>query len=267
MPRDAVFYRIGGPLVALALAVALVPWRDTTPASNLTFAFMALVILVAEMGGRTAGIATAVASGLCLDFFLTRPYLRLAIEDKDDVVALLGLTLCGLLASASRARGPAPVRFEGPAGIASSQRAYAEMSLGRTRRLAFGHLVGSLVASLPLWLQAATPRLPEAIVWVFLLVQGYCAAMTAGLGVAEARWRRLAGPGVDEPGFVSREIRNALWVGLAVISLVPWCYAALGRPAGGDVVSHTAAFAVVVGVLLAIAWLAPRTADASAAEE
>ena len=37
---------------------------------------------------------------LSLDFFLTSPYLHLAIHDKDDVIAFLGLALCGLLAAA-----------------------------------------------------------------------------------------------------------------------------------------------------------------------
>ena len=61
---------------------------------------MALTIVAGELGGRGAALATALASALSLDFFLTRPYLHLAIHDKDDVIAFVGLALCGLLAAA-----------------------------------------------------------------------------------------------------------------------------------------------------------------------
>jgi hypothetical protein len=96
---DRLFYLAGGPLLALLLGVLLTPLRELTPASNLTFAFVALTILAAEFGGRGAALATALSSSLSLDFFLTRPYLRLAIEDKHDVIAFFGLTACGLVAA------------------------------------------------------------------------------------------------------------------------------------------------------------------------
>jgi K+-sensing histidine kinase KdpD len=97
---DRLIYLAGGPLAAIAIGIALMPARDFTTASNFTFVFMALTILVAELGGRTAAVATALCSALSLDFFLTQPYMRLSIEDKHDVIAFLGLTVCGLIAAA-----------------------------------------------------------------------------------------------------------------------------------------------------------------------
>jgi K+-sensing histidine kinase KdpD len=97
---DRLIYLAGGPLAAVVIGVALIPVRGFTTASNLTFAFMALTILVAELGGRAAAVATALCSALSLDFFLTQPYLRLSIADKHDVIAFVGLTLCGLIAAA-----------------------------------------------------------------------------------------------------------------------------------------------------------------------
>jgi uncharacterized protein DUF4118 len=88
---------IGG---AIVLGIALVPLRGFTPAANFTFAFMALTIVVAELGGKRAAIASAVTSALSLDFFLTRPYLRLSMEDKHDLIAFVGLAFCGLIAAA-----------------------------------------------------------------------------------------------------------------------------------------------------------------------
>jgi uncharacterized protein DUF4118 len=90
----------GGAIAAVLLGMVLVPLRELTSASNLTFAFLALTIVVAEFGGGAAAVATALASALSLDFFLTRPYLTLAMEDKHDLFAFLGLTACGLVAAA-----------------------------------------------------------------------------------------------------------------------------------------------------------------------
>jgi hypothetical protein len=97
---DWLLYLGVGPIAAVTLGVALVPLRDLTVASNLAFAFLALTFAVGELGGRAAAVATALASALSLDFFLTRPYMRLAIHGKDDVFAFLGLSACGLLAAA-----------------------------------------------------------------------------------------------------------------------------------------------------------------------
>ncbi len=97
---DRLAWTGGGPIAALLLGMALVPLREVTSASNLTFAFVALTIVVAELGGGGAAVATALASSLSLDFFLTRPYLRLEMEDKHDLIAFLGLTACGLVAAA-----------------------------------------------------------------------------------------------------------------------------------------------------------------------
>ena len=46
--------------------------------------------MVAEFGGRWPAVATALASALSLDFFLTQPYLHLAIDDKHDIIAFAG---------------------------------------------------------------------------------------------------------------------------------------------------------------------------------
>jgi K+-sensing histidine kinase KdpD len=88
--------------------MVLVPVRDFTTASNFTFLFLALILVVAEFGGRKAAVATAVASALSLDFFLTQPYMTLAIQDKHDIIAFIGLAGCGLLAAslASQRRPP-----------------------------------------------------------------------------------------------------------------------------------------------------------------
>jgi K+-sensing histidine kinase KdpD len=97
---ERLFYLGVGPLAAILLGVALIPLRGYTTASNFTFLFLALIIVIAEFGGRWAAVATALSSALSLDFFLTKPYLRLSIEDKNDIIAFTGLAICGLIAAA-----------------------------------------------------------------------------------------------------------------------------------------------------------------------
>jgi two-component system sensor histidine kinase KdpD len=102
---DDLFYLGAGPLAAIVLGMALVPARGFTTASNFTFVFIVLTIVVAELGGRWPAVATALCSALSLDFFLTQPYLRLTIAEKHDMIAFAGLTLVGLIAAALASRG------------------------------------------------------------------------------------------------------------------------------------------------------------------
>jgi hypothetical protein len=121
-------------------------------ASNLAFVFIALTIVVAEMGGRGAGLATALVSALSLNFFLTEPYMSLEIHKPGDVGAFLALAACGLVAAAfgkrrvrtteqvTRTRGDLEVLGRIAASLAA--RAPVEEVLEELRR-AFG--VGGLV--------------------------------------------------------------------------------------------------------------------------
>ena len=96
---DLLAYLGGGPLLAILLGFALVPLRESTSASNLSFAFVVLTVVVSAFGGRAAGVATALVSALSMDFFLTQPYLSLRIQDHHDLFAFVGLAVCGLVAA------------------------------------------------------------------------------------------------------------------------------------------------------------------------
>jgi uncharacterized protein DUF4118 len=101
---ENMFYLPAGPIAAIVLGIVLVPLRELTNSANFIFVFMILIIVVAEFGGRWAAIATAATSAMSLDFFLTRPYLSLMIEDKHDIIAFGGLMVCGLVAAAIGSR-------------------------------------------------------------------------------------------------------------------------------------------------------------------
>jgi K+-sensing histidine kinase KdpD len=107
---ETMFYLPAGPIAAIVLGMVLVPLREFTNSANFTFAFLVLIIVVAEFGGRWAGVATATCSALSLNFFLTRPYLSLKIEGKHDIIAFCGLTVCGLVAAAFGSRRGEAVR-------------------------------------------------------------------------------------------------------------------------------------------------------------
>jgi K+-sensing histidine kinase KdpD len=98
---DARLVLLGG-LGAIALGALLIPLRELTPAANLAFPFLLLTIVVAELGGTMPVVATALASALSLDFFLTRPYLTFAMSDKHDALAFSGLVICGLTVAGFR---------------------------------------------------------------------------------------------------------------------------------------------------------------------
>ena len=97
---DSRLWIVAGALGGLALGLMLMPLRSLTSASNLAFVFMAFTIVVAELGGRSAALVTAVVSAMTLNFFLTEPYMSLQIHKADDVVAFGALAVCGLIAAA-----------------------------------------------------------------------------------------------------------------------------------------------------------------------
>lgn len=148
---ERLFYTGAGPLAAVLLGVALVPLRGFTPAANFSYAFVALTIVIGEFGGRAAAVATAVASALSLDFFLTEPYLRLEIRDKHDVIASFGLAGCGILAAALAAE-------RGRAARALSRRQHALLH----HAVAELPLAGPLESRLARILEAARQSFPVA---------------------------------------------------------------------------------------------------------
>jgi hypothetical protein len=135
-----------GVVGAVGLGVALTPLRTIVSASNLAFVFIALTIVVAEMGGRASGLATAVVSALSLNFFLTEPFMSLEIHKPGDLGAFLALAAAfgkrrvRTAEQVTRTRGDLEVLGRTAASLAA--RAPAEEVLEELRR-SFG--LGGLV--------------------------------------------------------------------------------------------------------------------------
>jgi hypothetical protein len=87
---------IGG-LATLALAALLVPLRDHVASANLALALVLPVLLAALEGGRVAGVASAVVAAASFDFFLTKPYASLKIDDRNDIETMVVLAIVALV--------------------------------------------------------------------------------------------------------------------------------------------------------------------------
>jgi hypothetical protein len=86
-----------------ALMATVRSFFDTT---NAALVLMIVVVAVAALGGRVAGIITALAAVASFDFFHTQPYLSMTIDSRDDiettVLLLIAAVLVGTIASAGR---------------------------------------------------------------------------------------------------------------------------------------------------------------------
>lgn len=94
---------VAGLVAPFLVALALAPFRTDLSSTN---AALILVVAVASMGTRAAGALAALSAAAWFDFFLTEPYQRFAITDRDDVETAILLLIVGLIVSqlAVRAR-------------------------------------------------------------------------------------------------------------------------------------------------------------------
>lgn len=80
----------------LLVAVAMVPFRDSFANTNAALVMVLLIVAVAAVGSRVAGIVAAASAAVWFDFFLTRPYQQLTITDQADVETTVLLLAVGV---------------------------------------------------------------------------------------------------------------------------------------------------------------------------
>lgn len=80
------------PLPACAVLAA---FRGSITNTTATLILVLIVVAAASTGVRIAGISAAISSGLWFDIFLTEPYGRLTITDRNDIEATLLLVAIG----------------------------------------------------------------------------------------------------------------------------------------------------------------------------
>lgn len=92
-PGLALMIALVAPVAVSALLTAL---RDSVANTTAALVLVLVVVGVACLGHRLAGLLAAIVAGLAFDFFLTAPYLTFSITDRGDVETLVGLLLVGV---------------------------------------------------------------------------------------------------------------------------------------------------------------------------
>jgi hypothetical protein len=82
---------------AVGVGAVLALARGVFDQTNAALILMIVVVALAALGGRTAGVITALAAVVSFDFFHTQPYLSLAIDTRDDIETTILLLVAGLI--------------------------------------------------------------------------------------------------------------------------------------------------------------------------
>jgi hypothetical protein len=90
---------------AVAVGAVLALARDVFDQTNAALILMIVVVAVAAVGGRAAGVITAFAAVVSFDFFHTQPYLSLAIDSRDDIETTILLLIAGVIVGSLAASG------------------------------------------------------------------------------------------------------------------------------------------------------------------
>ncbi|MFJ9559388.1 DUF4118 domain-containing protein [Streptomyces fuscichromogenes] len=101
--RIALASGLAAPFLA---ALVLVPFRTNLSHTNAALVLVVVVVAVAALGSRTAGVVAALSAAAWFDFFLTRPYETFDITASADIETAVLLLAVGLAVSqlAARAR-------------------------------------------------------------------------------------------------------------------------------------------------------------------
>ncbi len=102
--RRAPLSMLAAVLLPLGVAALLVPFRASFADAAAALILVAVVTLVAVPGTRMAGYVAALSASLWFDFFLTRPYERLVIDQRPDIEITVSLFVVGVLITELAAR-------------------------------------------------------------------------------------------------------------------------------------------------------------------
>jgi hypothetical protein len=145
------------------------------------------------------------------------------------------------------------------------QELLAQLNWRHFRRLKGAGLRFLVAASAPVWLQAWSGVLPDLLAFWALLAQGAAMILTLFYAGLERQWRHRAvllegavGARLHDVWGGLDELRAGLWSGLSLVSLVPWCYLALGRPVPPPLFAAALGTFVATLLLLVAAESAPR---------
>ena len=91
-------------VLPLAMAAILVPFRSIFANTAAALILVTIIVAVAALGNRVAGIVATVSATVSFDFFLTRPYEKLAITHRPDIETAICLFVVGIIVTELAAR-------------------------------------------------------------------------------------------------------------------------------------------------------------------
>ncbi len=91
-------------VLPLSVAAVLVPFRSIFANTASGLILVAVIVAVAAFGNRFAGFVATVSATVWFDFFLTRPYEKLAITHRPDIETAVSLFVVGIIVTELAAR-------------------------------------------------------------------------------------------------------------------------------------------------------------------
>jgi Domain of unknown function (DUF4118) len=127
----AIDIAIGG-LAPIVVGAALVAVRGHVASANVALILGIVVVAMGSVGGRAAGMVSALTAAASYDFFHTKPYLSFLIHDADDVEMTILLLVLGLISGqlAWHARMTARQRDGGRGGLDQIRRLADQVARG-----------------------------------------------------------------------------------------------------------------------------------------
>jgi K+-sensing histidine kinase KdpD len=96
---------LAGLAAPLALTAVLIPFRASFPNTDAALALVLVVVAVAAVGRRLAGMLAAVSAAAWFDFFLTVPYERFTITRHADAETTVLILAVGIAVTEIAVRG------------------------------------------------------------------------------------------------------------------------------------------------------------------
>ena len=92
---------VAAVVLPLGVAALLVPFRSSFANTAAALILVAVIVAVAALGNRVSGFVATVSATLWFDYFLTRPYDRLAITHRPDIETTVSLFVVGFIVTDS----------------------------------------------------------------------------------------------------------------------------------------------------------------------
>ncbi len=95
---------VAAVVLPLGVAAILVPFRSSFANTASALILVAVIVGVAALGNRFSGWVATVSATVWFDYFLTRPYEKLAITHRPDIETAVSLFVVGIIVTELAAR-------------------------------------------------------------------------------------------------------------------------------------------------------------------